>query len=573
MACLTIGFAVTTLKAPPYSAAPLGNRADARTVAPYHRQEPRAMPAIRLFLAALILCAGVLWDGLRDGTDTGRYVAAALADDDDDDGGSDSDDDDDNGGGSDSDDDDDNGGGSTGAGGTGGGPGSSDNDDDDGGSGSASGGGSNDDDDDDGGGSGSTSRNDDDDDDGGSTGARSGSRNDDDDDDGPAARGGSATRDQPATRTNRAAPRRTVTTPRVGAPLERFTLPRSDSDRARSAEISAANLSEVDLARLQQLGFRVIRSRQIAFFGGTLALRLRTPGSFTPQTALQIARQTVPAGIFDFSHLYNPGQGSAIYARDLVRISAAPGCGRGVRIGMIDTDVARHAALRGVRVTRRSFSEGRGDTRHGTAVASLLVGSDPSGGAVLDGAELFAASVFARGRSTLDADAIDVVAALDWLAGSGVKVVNVSITGPANTLLAAAVEAAAARGLLIVAAAGNGTAGGRPRYPAAYGPVIAVSAVDQRLRPYAFNTRGGHIDIAAPGVDVWAADAGGGGALWSGTSFAAPFVAVDLAIAARRGAVTSVNDARRHLAANARDIGAPGRDPVFGAGLLQSTGC
>jgi hypothetical protein len=44
-------------------------------------------------------------------------------------------------------------------------------------------------------------------------------------------------------------------------------------------------------------------------------------------------------------------------------------------------------------------------------------------------------------------------------------------------------------------------------------------------------------------------------------------------MAARRGEVRSVTDARRYLAANARDLGAPGRDHVYGAGLLQSRGC
>jgi minor extracellular protease Epr len=224
-------------------------------------------------------------------------------------------------------------------------------------------------------------------------------------------------------------------------------------------------------------------------------------------------------------------------------------------------------------VTRRSFSEGRSDPRHGTAVASLLVGADPSGQAVLDGAELYCRQRLLDRQRQPRRRCVDIVGALDWLVQNRAAVVNVSIAGPANALLEAAVAEAARRGTILVAAAGNGTAGGRPRYPAAYPAVIAVAAVDQRLRPYAFNTRGAYVDIAAPGVDVWAANAGGGGALWSGTSFAAPFVAVELAIAARRGAVRSADDARRHLARNARDIGAPGRDPVFGVGLLQSTGC
>jgi len=281
----------------------------------------------------------------------------------------------------------------------------------------------------------------------------------------------------------------------------------------------------------------------------------------------------VPGAVFDLSHLFRPGQGSPIYAREMVQISGTAGCGRNLRIGLVDTAVARHSALGNARITRRSFSSGRDDTRHGTAVASLLIGQDPSGTDALDGAQLLAAGVFSVEGSALNADAVDIVAALDWLAVQQARVVNVSITGPANALLASAVAEASRRGMIIVAAAGNGDAGGAPRYPAAYPEVIAVSAVDQRGRPYVFNTRGNFIDVAAPGVDVWAANTNGGGGLWSGTSFAAPFATIAVAKGVQRGEVRNASDARRMLAATARDLGPLGKDPIFGYGLVQSGGC
>jgi hypothetical protein len=426
-----------------------------------------------------------------------------------------------------------------------------------------------DDDDDDGGGS-------DDDDDSGDSGGDDddgGGASDDDDDD-----GGSDDDDDAGVRSTPAGSSGatgTASRPRAGvtAPLQRFSLPRGENDRARQAEISGAGLTSADLVALQGRGFQVIRAQQLTTFGGTQAVRLRTPANLQPAQALLIARQVAPGAVFDFSHLFRPGQGSPIYARDMVRISGVPGCGRNVRIGLVDTAVARHSALGNARITRRSFSAGRDDARHGTAVASLLVGRDPSGTVALDGAQLFAASVFSVEGSALNADAVDIVAALDWLAAQQAQVVNVSITGPANALLASAVAEAARRGMIIVAAGGNGEVGGAPRYPAAYPEVIAVSAVDQRGRPYAFNTRGNFIDVAAPGVDVWAANAAGGGGLWSGTSFAAPFATVAIAKGVRRGEVRNVNDARRMLASTARDLGPRGKDPVFGYGLVQSGGC
>jgi subtilisin family serine protease len=61
-----------------------------------------------------------------------------------------------------------------------------------------------------------------------------------------------------------------------------------------------------------------------------------------------------------------------------------------------------------------------------------------------------------------------------------------------------------------------------PAYPAAHPDVIAVTAIDADARIYKKANRGEYIDLAAPGVDVWAAKAGGGGSYRSGTSFAVP---------------------------------------------------
>ncbi len=157
---------------------------------------------------------------------------------------------------------------------------------------------------------------------------------------------------------------------------------------------------------------------------------------------------------------------------------------------------------------------------------------------------------------------------------NNVKVVNMSLSGPQNDLIGDAIASAATKGVIIVAAAGNGGPNGGPRYPAAYEGVVATAAVDARLRPYRLNSTGDYIDIAAPGVNVWGADVRtGGGALWSGTSFAAPYVTVEIAAAVERGVVSNATDANAYLRANALDIGPKGVDSFFGAGLLQSKAC
>ncbi|MEL6279490.1 MAG: S8 family serine peptidase, partial [Pseudomonadota bacterium] len=142
-----------------------------------------------------------------------------------------------------------------------------------------------------------------------------------------------------------------------------------------------------------------------------------------------------------------------------------------------------------------------------------------------------------------------------------------SLEGPANAALEIGVRALARRSA-VVAAAGNGGPNASPSYPAAYPEVIAVSAVDQRLRPYRLGTRGAYVELAAPGVDIRSAGPDGGTERWSGTSFAAPFVAAAL-LRSLRETGGDAAAARTLLAQDARDIGARGRDPIFGYGLLQ----
>ena len=86
------------------------------------------------------------------------------------------------------------------------------------------------------------------------------------------------------------------------------------------------------------------------------------------------------------------------------------------------------------------------------------------------------------------------------------RVINLSLSGPANTVLQNAIAAAQAEGIVIIAAAGNNGAGAEPAYPAAYrghrghrggsGPNV-----------YRRATQGAYIDLAGPGVNVWTARA------------------------------------------------------------------
>lgn len=178
-------------------------------------------------------------------------------------------------------------------------------------------------------------------------------------------------------------------------------------------------------------------------------------------------------------------------------------------------------------------------------------------------------SAFARGRGGEAADVDRIGGALDVLERNGVRLVNMSFAGPGNRALDRILRAAAGQGMAMLAAAGND---GRDSvaFPAGADTVIAVTAVDAAQRPYRRANTGGQIDFAAPGVDLYVATATGG-KYASGTSFATP---IATALAARRMARgTPARGLAGALRAQAADLGAPGKDSVFGWGLLRASGC
>jgi subtilisin family serine protease len=183
---------------------------------------------------------------------------------------------------------------------------------------------------------------------------------------------------------------------------------------------------------------------------------------------------------------------------------------------------------------------------------------------------LVAVDAFGIENGEEQTDVVRIVAALDELARRNVRVVNLSFSGPPNEVLEQAIQRAQSRGMVLVAAVGNGGPNAEPSYPAGYPGVIAVTAVDREMRIYPRATRGDYVVLAAPGVGVPTAKAGGGEAVRSGTSFAVPFVTAAVARLIARQPTTNETQVAEALTSAARDIGKPGRDPEFGWGLLQT---
>ncbi|MEQ1613279.1 MAG: S8 family serine peptidase [Hyphomicrobiaceae bacterium] len=253
-------------------------------------------------------------------------------------------------------------------------------------------------------------------------------------------------------------------------------------------------------------------------------------------------------------------------------------CSQGVRIGMIDTMVdQQHPALRVAfgdkRIEAQSFiGKGRrvAPSGHGTGILSILAGAAQSGTpGLVPNANFRVADIFhadANGQPL--ADTASLLAALDWMAKEQVKVVNLSVAGPHDELMERAIERLAKKDMIFVAAAGNEGPAAPPMYPAAYKSVIAVTAVAKDLRGYRQANRGDYIDAAAPGVDVWTALPDSKENFQSGTSFAVPFAT---AVVATVYAQVKHKTKESVLAAiEFKDLGLPGRDTVFGRGLMMA---
>lgn len=382
---------------------------------------------------------------------------------------------------------------------------------------------------------------------------------DDDDDNAPRQRRMRANDDDDDAPVRRRAPAR------IAAPLPQ---------RAPN-EILVRGLSDEDLAGLEGQGFGVLQRRDLS--DGLSLTRLRKPQSLTMADARRVVRQLQSPQGADFNHYYRTEQaeecqGVDCLARDMIEWPATAGCGDLPLIGMVDTGLnAEHAALSdaAIRLHRVETESPISDHLHGTAVASLLVGDTASRSpGLVPQAQLVAVDAFHKDQKDQRADAYALIEALDYLASQNVRVINLSLAGPPNRALEREIQELEQAGIVVVAAAGNNGPSAKPAYPAAYDQVIAVTAVDRRGQVYRRANRGEHIDIAAPGVDVWTAASISGARTKTGTSYAAPFVTAAVAMMLQRQPDLTPAQVRERIVRNARDLGDAGRDHVFGQGLL-----
>lgn len=326
----------------------------------------------------------------------------------------------------------------------------------------------------------------------------------------------------------------------------------------RRGEVVALDLGEAELAEVQRLGFTIVSREQLIALSAQVT-RLSVPQGMEAEEALDLARRIAPDAAMDLVHYYGmqlapSGTSAGTAAGEM------PRRGGRLTIGMIDTGIVGHPALSETSIEIRDFSGGAGGvpTGHGTAIASILASEGSS--------RIFAANIFRGSASRPHTSADALIRALEWMAANHVPVVNISLSGPRNAILDRLVQRTIASGTAIVAAAGNGGPTAPPAYPAALRNVVAVTAVDHNNRIYRYANQGRYIWVAARGVDEPAASTSGGLARYSGTSFATPHISAWMARCMTSAAMSTCT---ANLQREARDLGEPGFDPVYGYGLVE----
>lgn len=265
--------------------------------------------------------------------------------------------------------------------------------------------------------------------------------------------------------------------------------------------------------------------------------------------------------------------------------------GEGATIAIIDTGVdGSHPDLKGA-VAGGTDVSGIGaengqeplgaDPDHGTMVASVAAGrghgADHAEGiiGVAPEADILAVST-ALGTDEAGVRSTDeqIPDAVRWAVDNGADVINMSVGSPQQSWPESwdsAFAYAEEKDVLIVAAAGNrGNGLVQVGAPATIPSVLTVGGVDQDGQAgWDSSSQGISIAVAGPAEQLVGATPGDGYASWTGTSASAPIVAGTAALIRSEHPELSADEVAYRITASARDEGEPGKDPLYGYGVLD----
>ncbi|MER7275177.1 S8 family serine peptidase [Dactylosporangium sp. NPDC000244] len=251
--------------------------------------------------------------------------------------------------------------------------------------------------------------------------------------------------------------------------------------------------------------------------------------------------------------------------------------GDGVLVAVADSGVeASVPDLSGAVVPGKDFGGNTGDgthdpVGHGTAMAALIAGRGRGTGTGVLGIAPKATILPIQLSRNIDygGDPRDVAAAIDYAVSKGAKVICLSIATSDTKVVRTAITKALTADVVVVAAAGNKPKAGSVEFPAYVPGVVAVGAVDRNGDRAAISVAGPELTLVAPGVDITAVDAFGKTRTATGTSDANALVVGAVALIRAKYPQLKGPDVVRRLTETAQDKGEPGKDPVYGYGVID----
>lgn len=223
--------------------------------------------------------------------------------------------------------------------------------------------------------------------------------------------------------------------------------------------------------------------------------------------------------------------------------------GDGVRVAIVDTgaDVSHPEIRRQIEAHRNFVDESSADFRadaHGTAIAGIIGASADDDAGIIGVAPAAAMTVlkacwYPDRQKPAVCDSFTLARALSFAIDSGAQVINLSLSGPEDPLLARLIAAAIASGQIVIAAAPPETSDAS--FPAGVPGVIVVTAAEA-------DVAAGNASVRAPGSDILVPVPGGEFDFASGTSLSAAHVSGVVALLVARRPQLSGDDVRVLLA-------------------------
>jgi subtilisin family serine protease len=209
------------------------------------------------------------------------------------------------------------------------------------------------------------------------------------------------------------------------------------------------------------------------------------------------------------------------------------------------------------------------DFNHGTSIAGIIAAKNNSIGikGISPNSKIYSAKVLDNnGKGSVDA----IIRGIEWSITEEVDIINISFgMKNDNQELHNIINKAIGRGIIVVASSGNNYIGDVD-YPAKYNNVISVGSVDRNNERVRFSPQG-KIDVVAPGRDILSTNNGNDYSTFEGTSYSTAFVTglISLYISEDSNMISDQQSLMKLLNKKSLDLGADGRDDIYGYGLLQ----